>query len=367
MTRIPVDEEFKGPKGVVQMGPSAGDLLEKQGAQSDADLDGPIKTAASYGSRVKARQAKMAELKKKKVPVGNVPEVESEKMKQLAASLAQPDFGGPPDDLARAPAEPPDTPQPAGVGSGYEVNRAMAEGRVDKPVNMREAMKMESEAKKPQKRQYSPETLELLEKAKEESEKGSMGAEPAGDESVEMDIAEDKIVSDSLQSPMDFLGDESQRALFISKERRDKIEGRLKKLNIADMVIKRELIQDVPVLLDENGDPELVYTLRTYRQHEYLYCLRYVYEHPGSQVYVEELLNTCKMACCLVSINGAHLIEHRDNVGQSSESVNRELFEKKMEQLTSFPVHMAADISVQWAWFNERVNKLFNIADLKNG
>ena len=85
------------------------------------------------------------------------------------------------------------------------------------------------------------------------------------------------------------------------------------------------------------------------------------------QQQVEELLNTCKMVCSVVAINGGLLHEHRVNVGKSNESVDQASFEKKLNQLVGFPVHIIADISVQWAWFNERVNNLFKVADIKNG
>lgn len=361
---------FKGTKKVVQMGPPTTEILSnEEGDRDESVLDGPMMSAASYSARVKARQAKTAALKKKKVPVGSVPEVEAGKMRELAAAMAQPDFGkgSQSDEVSRSPVEPPNLPQPSGVGSAYAVNRAMAEGKIDKPITMKEAKSMEDEAvaKRNTKKELSPETVELLNKVKEETEAGV--PKSSGDTSVDLDLAEDRAVAESLKPPMDFIGVEEQRSVLINKERRERIEKRLDKLNIADMVIKRELVQDVPVVVNEAGEPELIYTLRTYRQHEYLHCLRYVYEHPGSAVFVEELLNTCKMVCSLSSVNGAHLIEHRNNVGQPNEEVDETLFNRKFAQVTSFPVHMIADISVQWAWFNDRVNALFSVADLKNG
>lgn len=372
MPRImsPEGKDFVGPKKVVQMGPPPDKFLNSSGSSV---LDGPIKTAASYGERVKARQAKMAELKKAKVPVGGVPEVEAGKMREMAEALAQPRFGDFPSAPERAPVEPPpDMPQPSGVGSGYAVNRAMAEGQLDRPATMREAKEMErdSNSERRQRKELSPETVELLNKVKEETEAGGNDSQRTttdGSAPEDLDDAEDEVVSRALQPPVDFMGVEEHRAVLISKERRDKIESRLSKLSISDMVMKRELIQSIPVIVDKDDNPELVYTLRTYRQHEYLHCLRHVYENPGSAFYVEELLNTCKMVCSLVSVNGAQLVEHRENVGQSNESVNSKLFEKKFQQVASFPVHIIADLSVQWAWFNDRINKLFSVADLKNG
>jgi hypothetical protein len=361
------------PKTVVQMGPSL-EELSGNGVPSEVDdsiLDGEIQTAADYGARVEARKAQTAALKQKKVPLGSVPSIPEEKLQELAQGLSPPVFD---DDMplerTRKPVEPPEGRAPSGVGSGFAVNQAMAAGELDRPVSLKEARQMEQDAaqREPERKPLSPETVEVLSKVKEANEGAAVESTKSDAETaVDFDMAEDQAVSEALQPPMDFGEIRRQVNVLLTKERKKAIEDRLGELNVADLVTKREIVQDIPVVVDKNGNPKLIYTLRTYRQHEYLHCLRHVYENPGSAVYIEELLNTCKMVCSLVSVNGGVLPEHRDNVGRSDEVVSKKQFENKLNHVAGLPVHIIADISVQWAWFNDRVNELFNIADLKNG
>jgi hypothetical protein len=95
--------------------------------------------------------------------------------------------------------------------------------------------------------------------------------------------------------------------------------------------------------------------------------MQYLYEFPGSDRYQEELFNTLKLVCSVVAINGAVLPDHRDDVGNRGEHVDRKKFEDKLYHIQALPVQLLADIGVQCTWFNDRVQKLFTIENLKNG
>jgi hypothetical protein len=84
-------------------------------------------------------------------------------------------------------------------------------------------------------------------------------------------------------------------------------------------------------------------------------------------MYQEELLNTFKVVCAVVSINGSLLPEHRINIGQRNEEVDIGKFKDKLHTLISFPVQVVGDLSVQNIWFQRRVEKLFSWENLKNG
>ncbi len=112
---------------------------------------------------------------------------------------------------------------------------------------------------------------------------------------------------------------------------------------------------------------KLSLTLRTFSQRENLWVLRYIFNYPGSTYYTQELLDTCKLVCQIVAINGALLPEHRTNVGQPTEDIETEAFETKMFHIASFPIQFVADMSVQSLWFQNRVNSMFGLDALKNG
>lgn len=372
-------------KKVVGVGPSTEEIRERMSSQSEEPEDlGPIQSAASYGSRVRARQAKTAALKKGKKPLGGAPPLDSDKMQHLADSLMpRPNFGGnepePEQEKQRPTREPVEPPEEmAGVGSAYHVNREMAKGNVDRPVSLKGARQMVKEAKEKkglgQRKTLSRESVEALKKVREVNQEEVEGQE-ANDQvnsdspEIELDDKEtqaelDKATEEMVgRSPMfDFAGISEASRSLTSKKRRAQIEEGLEELDIGDMIVKREIVQDIPIIPDK-----LVYTFRTFNQSEHLFCLGYIYDHPGSALYAEELLNTCKLVCQLVAINGAPLPDHRDKAGTDKEEITKEKFEKKMWHVASLPTPLVADLSLNAIWFMDRVNTLFSADTIKNG
>jgi hypothetical protein len=280
-------------------------------------------------------------------------------MEALATGLApQPDFGVVEDEktdmsgLGRSDQNPP--VGMGGVGSAYPVNQAMASGEVDKPMSLRDAKAL-GRAKSGSKAELSPETAEGLRRVQELQDQESEDQV----DTTEAELAE--ATEEILQRPgqFDFNALNEQQRILMDPDRKKEIEGRLEALDIADMILKREIVQDVPVVTGT-----LIYTLRTFNQQENLFCLSHVYESgERSMSWAEEYLNTCKLVCSLVAINGARLPNHLDQNGE----VDREAFENKMRHVASLPTPLVADISVQTIWFEQRVNKLFSAGNLKNG
>jgi hypothetical protein len=368
MSRLdPNGADFKGPKRVMNLGPTADEIRNKEIEEAPPMPEGPIKTAASYGERARARAAATKSIKKGGKPLGGAPPIPPEKYQQIANSLApKPNF----DDedeapaIPRAPIEPPESVK--GVGSAYHVNREMAKGNIDRPVSMREAKEMTVEAQKAQgaRKPLSPESVKAIEEMNAVVEKGEVEAEEQkAPEDIEEDLerAEKDMVGDS-DVDLDFVGLAEARNTLLNPKRRKSIEARLDDMDIADLITDREIQQVVTVV-----PGKLTYTFRTYNQHEHLYCLQYVFESRGSQAYSEELLNTAKLVCSLIAINGAPLPEHREDIGSSKESVKKEKFDKKYLHVASFPTQIMADMSVQAMWFQDRVSKLFSLDELKNG
>jgi len=349
----------------------------------------------TYADKARARargRASSNVLKKSTTQLGHGPPISQEKARQIAnlvgGGMAQPNFTEEPE--ATLPPVPPQSqPPPQGVGASYEVNKAMAEGRTDGPVSMREAKRLEDEAKarakghQGGKAPLSPETVQALQMATNnasqedasaqaevaEAMREASRAEPSGEgplDKAERSIVEDRQTDapdvDDRPLPFDFEGIGGIRNKLMSKSRRETIEARLGSLDISDMIMKREIQQVVPVV---PGKLEL--TFRTMSQKEGLWILQYIFDFPGSTLYTQELLSTCRLVASVIAINGKYLPEHREGVGQSGESVSKEGFKKKMEALSSFPIQFIADMSVQLIWFEDRVNDLFGLDALKNG
>jgi len=339
----------------------------------------PNSVVKSYEERARERaQTRKSSdiLKKTQIPLGHVPSPSSEKMQQLA----QLSGGGIPHPVFEAESMKPQSnpfkaPPPEGVGASYEVNRAMANGKFDGPVSLRQAKEME------QKKGLSPETQQALMMAQENMDKTTPSAEEqniakaAKDSTVldapqtstdrsELDRAESVIVKaqDSRSDLFDFDQFPNIRNTLMGTERRKKIESRLTPLDITEMIMKKELRQTIPVI-----PGKLEFLLRTYTQAENLWCLRYIYDFSGSPIYTQELLSTCRLACCLLKVNEAFMPEHRINLNQHDETIDKAAFEKKLATLKAFPIQLIADMSVQLMWFEDRVNNLFSLDALKNG
>ena len=355
-------------KTTVSLGPSAGEIQGKN-VEEAAMPEGPIKTAASYGERARQRQAATSAIKRGGKPLGGAPPIPPEKMRQIADGLSpRPRFGDEEEDempsIPRTPQEPP-AQDFKGVGAAYHVNQEMARGNIDRPVSMKEAKTMAEEARKaPARKPLSQETVSALEKAKAQVEEKPPAPNMPEEDDIEegLTAAEKEMIEEDTGIDMDFAGIEEARLVLLSPKRRKAIEDRLEPMDITDMITKREIHQQVTVL-----PGKLNYTFRTFNQHEHLFCLQYVFDQRGSQVYAEELLNTCKLVCALVAINGAQLPEHRKEVGTSKEHIDKDAFEKKMFHVSSFPTQMIGDMSVNAIWFSERVNKLFSLDEIKNG
>jgi len=350
----------------------------------EAEDPGTIQSAASYGDRVKQRQAAMRSVKRSRKPLGGAPEVEPGKLAELTGLnqlMATPNFGEddleepPPDPYAsRAPENPVDPeeekqlPSIGGVGSAYVANQRMARGHTKGPVTLGEAKRMgtvqQDDKPKERPKQLSPESMEALKKVQvEDTPAFEEPKSPLDDTDAKKDMeeAEDELATSDFPG-FNFDALTRQQQVIANDERRKIIESRLEPLNIGDMIIQSEIKQTIPVIPDK-----LVYTLRTFNQQEYLFCLQYVYDQVGSAAYVEELLNTCKLACALFALNGKALPDHRKEIGTPKEEVDRDAFRNKLAILSRMPTNLLADISVQAIWFQERVQKLFSIENLKNG
>ena len=322
-----------------------------------------VKTAASYSARMKQGKAATSSLKGKGKPLGGTAPIPEGKMAKLTGQggMAQPSFGeeeAKPEEVKekefRVPKEPPPQAGVGGVGSAYDVNQAMARGETNGPVSLREAKEGDFKKKK---KPISDETLQALEVTKQSMDKGGEPEEEEVDDTKEALDAADRDIA-GRDPGLDFGAIMGARNTLMGTERKKRIEDRLEPLDISEMISKREVQQEIPIIPNK-----LHVTLRTYSQKEYLFCLRYFYEFPGSAAYVEELLNTCKMVCSIEAINGAHLPGHLDKDGD----VDRDAFQKKYHHVTSFPINLLADFSVQCIWFGDRVSDLFGLDNLKNG
>jgi hypothetical protein len=300
-------------------------------------MNDPKKVQINRPQMPQAPQRTVDSIKGHGKPLGGAPPIQPGKV----AALLQ--------DPAEVMELPPDMMEPPiqGIGSAYEVNQAVSHGA--DPMTLAEAnaagMGTWSANAEPQDDAEAP-----AEESKEE--------EPKETVETKLDTAERDIISDMRRSlPFDLESISVVQVKLMTPERKKAIEERLKPMDIADLIVKSEIRQDIPII-----PKKLVVTLRTFTQKEYIWMLEHMYKYAGSTAYTNELLNTFKMVCTLVAVNGKLIPDHRVNG-----AVDEKKFKEKMEIVSRFPVSLLADFSVQASWFNDRVLDLFTYDNLKNG
>jgi hypothetical protein len=337
---------------------------------------GPPSATADYQKRIAAKRAQSKAVKGHSLPVGGAPPIAEGTMPNMA--LPRVDFGPPdPQNMqGQMPIQLPPDGMPQGVGAAYPVNQHLAAG-AQKPVSMAEARRQGLGGTKPA---ISPETEKLLSEAQlqggeapvappapAEQEGPAELPPPVEDGSLKEDLdeADAEIVHDrtpQFQLPYDADEMNTARQYLESPERRQAIEGTLSELDVADLITDREIRQDVEVV-----PGKIIYTFRTFNEREHLWCLRYVYNFPGSVRYVSELLNLFKLTCSIVELNKQPLPDHRKDIGRPTEEVDEKKFKEKYDILVRYPIQILSDMSIQCMWFDERVTKLLSLGSLKNG
>lgn len=362
--------------------PLTGEVKEKS-TTDFSSTERPLTSAAAYSQRIMEKQQKLAAAKSMKVPLGHAPPIPEGKLAPIveaarAGRMPQPDFGlpvPPPEKQEEwAQVEEDKPPLIQGVGSAYAVNQAISTGAVDRPVNMRQAKEMaeEAAAKKQPKKQMHPETQKLLQMQHDtvrEAEDDSTSVETAPVMSANkevLDSAEKQLAENKYNDllALDFEALQQARVPLLNRERKKAIEDRLPPLNFEDLITKREIIQDVPII-----PGKFSVGFRTVREKEYVWVLQHLYEVTGvsSTAHIEELSAAFRLVCAVRSINGRLLPDHRDNVGQPDEEVNVDKFKKKLDILMGFPMHVYADMGINYNWFLDRVTALFSVDNVKNG
>lgn len=146
------------------------------------------------------------------------------------------------------------------------------------------------------------------------------------------------------------------RDLLSDRKRREAIEVRCDEMDFTDLILNQELRQEVPI---KRG---FVPTFRTPNGAEDLFCKRKIGDEEGSNRYVMDKYAAFGLVCGIYSLNGQPLPEHRKTDG----TVDDAAFEKKMAYLLKYPIVIVADLSVNFTWFNFRVQKLLSLDKVKD-
>lgn len=145
--------------------------------------------------------------------------------------------------------------------------------------------------------------------------------------------------------------------ILANKERREAIEKKItQEMNFEDLIIHQEIRQEVPIL--KKFRP----TFRTPSGNEDLFVKRLISDEEGSDRYVMDKYAGMGVCCGLYAINGKPLPSHLDKDGIPS----KDLFDKKMAIILKYPLVILADLSANFTWFTERVQKLLAVDKVRD-
>ena len=150
------------------------------------------------------------------------------------------------------------------------------------------------------------------------------------------------------------------RELMTSKGRRDAIEARLPALSFDSWIQHLELQQRVPII---RGKLEPLF--RTVSGREDLFVKDLIGREVGGNRYVLDKFAMMNLALGLVDINGT--ITYTNHMDSKTAQPDKDLFEKKLNEVLRLPVQMLADLAVNYMWFDHRARTLLTMDTVKNG
>jgi hypothetical protein len=148
------------------------------------------------------------------------------------------------------------------------------------------------------------------------------------------------------------------RTLLNNKDRRKAIEARCDPMDLEQLIIHGEVRQQVPIA------PRSFYpTYRTVGGHEDLYVKRKMtqIEENRTTTYVLDRFALYNLTLGLYAFNGRVLPTHLKPDGEPDDK----LFDVKFTMVSRWPLAVLADLSVNYVWFADRVQRLTVVDEIK--
>jgi hypothetical protein len=241
-----------------------------------------------------------------------------------------------------------------GIGSMYKVNQPALKVEPKsgyKPVfseETRQTMQALAEFQAVAERQQTMAQEKALDPQKESREQRASNLEKQVDSE-----------SDLYKDLQDILDDPAQWSILNNPKRRKDIEGRLRPMDITEVILHGEIRQTVPIIQDK-----LEVTYRSVSGDEDLSVKQMMFGESGGDRYLMDKYTIMQLTLALVSINGDELPTHLNDKKKFDEAK----FLSKFDKVVKFPIQLIADLGLQYLWFDERVRRLFigGTDELKN-
>jgi hypothetical protein len=146
------------------------------------------------------------------------------------------------------------------------------------------------------------------------------------------------------------------RSLTANRVRREAIEKRCDEMQVEDLILQGEIRQKVPII---PGKLEPVY--RSVSGSEDLFIKRWMSSERGSEQYIMDRYSLLNLTAGIYALNGRPFPSHLDKSGEP----DKEAFEAKLKLISKLPFTLLADLSVNYAWFSRRVQRLLVVDNIK--
>lgn len=152
--------------------------------------------------------------------------------------------------------------------------------------------------------------------------------------------------------------------ILANSTRRKKIEATLRPMRIEDLLLHNEVRQTV-VIIPPRGEDDtgLEVEFRSISVDEDLAIKRIMSGFRGSDQYISDRYSVMNLVCGLWRLNDKVLPTHLND----DDKFDEDLYNAKMAIIRKWPYNLVQDLVNNWAWFEDRVRKLFVIEDLGNG
>lgn len=149
---------------------------------------------------------------------------------------------------------------------------------------------------------------------------------------------------------------ERVRSLLANKKRKEIIEGRCKPLAFEELLMNGYVHQEVPII-----PGKFVPIFRSLSGEDNEEILRLMNSVRGPDQYILDVMSLYNLTAGLYAINGKPLVSHINSNGDFAE----EMFRAKNKIIRKMSIAILADLSVNFRWFTQRVQKLTVVDDIK--
>ena len=243
-----------------------------------------------------------------------------------------------------------------GIGGGFAVNQ---------PLMQPGAQRKSPEERKAEREQE----LRALAAANKDA-----GKTPPVDGDVE-DLVEDEEEEDGKEAgkdPLADLGPDMFSAYQVAmqqarknRERREAIAARVDDIDIEQALVSQDITQSVPIY---PGKFEVKF--RSLNGAEDSWVKDYVWRETtgsSSDLYYQTRTGLLNLTMALVGVGGSKglkpLLDHRDKDG----GVDEEKAKEKLKFILKYPMPILMEMSIQYAWFEQRIREALDFDSVKNG